>query len=178
MQGLLTAGWLTATSTCCRFSTSSSGERHSCICARTSSCSQTVSELFPLGVLGMNDTVYPPERKTYKLPENTMAEAGPSNWACVGLILAEGDVKTLGALCLLSLSGLPLSLHCPPHRGPCVTSSANDLPSLYMSQQPCTNRFSVPPTFSLASTVGMDASNPLMLWLPILFLPLPLVISL
>lgn len=51
------------------FSTRSSGERHLRICARTSSCSQTVSEMFPLGVLGMNDTAtdYAPETKIYKL---------------------------------------------------------------------------------------------------------------
>lgn len=57
--------WLTSW----HFSTRSSGERHLRSCARTSSCSQTVSEMFPVGVLGMNDTAtdYAPETKIYKL---------------------------------------------------------------------------------------------------------------
>lgn len=58
------AVWLTSRG-CCHFSTSSSGERPSCICARTSPNSQAVSKLFPLSVLGMSDTLYPAQKKKF-----------------------------------------------------------------------------------------------------------------
>lgn len=86
---------------CCHFSTSTRGERHSRVCARTpSSCSQTVSALFPLGVVGMSDTFHPPERKKKNIKNcqphhGYWTQTGPPDWACVSLISVEGDVKIL-----------------------------------------------------------------------------------
>lgn len=106
------------------FSTSSNGERHRRVCARTTSC-QTVSEVFPLGVRGMTDPVCPPRGKhiNCKPHHGNRAEAGPlvQSW--------RKEMPAFTALSAFSLGGLSLP---PPHRGPYVndednTSSANDL---------------------------------------------------
>lgn len=73
--------------------------------ARTSPNSQAVSKLFPLSVLGMSDTLYPPQKKNSiknKLTMATEREVGLSDWACVSNLSGRKQ-EIPSALCLLSL---------------------------------------------------------------------------
>ncbi len=147
---------------------------------------KTVSKLFPLGGLGINDTVYPPERKTCKLPAKHHGRSRPVQVGVCGSNLSgrrceitQRSLPFLSVVCRVHSTALhteaPLSILGPTHLLPTTYQVSTCHKSLPVS---VTDRFSVPPTFSLASTVGMDASRPLMLCLPILFLPLPLIVSL
>lgn len=133
------AVWLTSRA-CCHFSTSSSGERPSCICARTSPNSQAMSKLFPLSVLGMSDTLYPPQKKISiknKLTMATERKVGLSDWACVSNLSGRKRGNTQRSLPSLPLLST-MSFHSLEHWGPCVSSytfSTNNQPPRCVSRQ-------------------------------------------
>lgn len=107
----------------------------------------------------------------------TERKVGLSDWACVSNLSGrkrgntQRSLPSLPLLCpstvLSTEARVSAVTHFRPTTSLCVTAAS--VLSLSAAAQ------FVPPTFSLASTVGMDGSKPLMLCLLILFLPPPLI---